>query len=123
MKSADIRGFSLIEAVAAIAVLALMSGGVLAVFSQGFNAAKRTGNQAAAVSLARAAAEEYLIYIANGIYDQGDITLNKVVYSRTIQISDYSTFPGQLKRLDAVISWSDGAAARSFTVSTLKAEY
>lgn len=107
-------------------MLALISGGVLAVFSQGFNAAKRTGNQAAAVSLARAAAEEYLIKElvnkANGTYDLGDITLNKVVYRRTIQISDYSIYPG-LKRLDAAISWSDGAAARSFTVSTLKAEY
>lgn len=124
MKSADIRGFSLIEAAAAIAVLALLSGGVLAVFSQGFNAAKRTRNQAAAASLARAAAEEYLIWnIVNGIYDLGDITLNNVVYRRTVQISDYSAFPGQLKRLDAAISWSDGAAARSFTVSALKADY
>ena len=44
-------GFSLIEVVAAIAILSLLLGGVLAIFSQGFNAAKRTRNQAVAVKL------------------------------------------------------------------------
>jgi hypothetical protein len=113
--------------VAAIATLALLLGGVLAIFSQGFNVAKRTRNQAVAVNLARAVAEEYSswdrVNIANGVYNLGDVNLNNVTYGRTIQISDGPVSPGQLKRLSAIISWPDGGSTKNLTISTLKANY
>ena len=122
-----IKGFSLIEVVVAIAILALLLGGVLAIFSQGFNAAKRTRNQAGAVSLARAAAEEYSSWESanrtSGTYNLGDVNLNNVTYGRTMQISDDPDFPGQLKRLDAVLSWPEGGTTKNLTISTLKADY
>ena len=113
--------------VAAIAILSLLLGGVLAIFSQGFNAAKRTRNQAVAVSLARAVAEEYsswgMANITSGTYNLGEINLNNVTYGRTIQISDGPVSPDQLKRLNAIISWPEGGSTKNITISTLKADY
>ena len=131
------KGFSLIEVVAAIAILSLLLGGVLAIFSQGFNAAQRTRNQAVAVNLARALAEEYSNWTkltelddtpwipphngpANGVYNPGEINLNNVTYGRTMQISDGLS---GLKRLDAVLSWPEGGTTKNLTISTLKADY
>lgn len=122
-----IKGFSLIEVVVAIAILSLLLGGMLTIFSQGFNAAKRTRNQAVAVNLARAAAEEYSSWgMANrtsGVYPLSDVNLNNVTYGRIIQISDGPVSPSQLKRLDTVISWPEGGTTKNLTVSTLKADY
>lgn len=123
----SIAGFSLIEVAAAIAVLALLLGGALEIFSQGFNAAKTTRQAAVAVNLARATVEEYsswnMVNIANGVYNLGDVNLNNVTYGRTIQISSGPVSPGQLKRLDAVISWPEGGTTKNLTISTLKADY
>ena len=120
----SIAGFSLIEVVAAIAILALLSGGGLAIFSQGFKAAQKTGHQAVAVNLARAAAEEYFrVGLVNGVENMGNINLNNVTYGRTIQISDHPDFPGQLKRLEVVISWPEGGSTKNLTISALKADY
>ena len=122
-----IKGFSLIEVVVAIAILALLLGGLLAIFSQGFKVAQRTGHQAVAVNLARAAAEEYsswgMVNITSGVYTLGDVNLNNVTYGRTMQIFDHPDFPSQLKRLEVVISWPEGGTTKNLTISTLKADY
>ena len=135
-----IKGFSLIEVVVAIAILALLLGGVLAIFSQGFQVDKRARNQAIAVNLARAAAEEYSNWTkltelddtpwitphngpVNDIYNLGEVNLNNVTYDRTIQIFSGPVSPGQLKRLEAVITWPEGGTTKNLTISTLKADY
>ena len=62
----------------------------MAIFSQGFNAAKKP-NQAVAVSFARRRRRILKLEMANitsGTYNLGEINLNNVTYGRTIQISD-----------------------------------
>ena len=131
-------GFSLVEVAAAIALLAMVFGGTLAVFNQGAIASRKTQQQAAAYGLARAFLEQYSgwnsLDILDGILD-GAVTnntclnppapaaLNNITYTPSLAVSDGPINPTQLKRLDITISWTDGAIARSITIATLKADY
>lgn len=131
-------GFSLIEVAVAIALLALVFGGTLAVFNQGAIASRKTQQQAAAYGLARAFLEQYSDWnsldILDGILD-GAVTnnaylnppapaaLNNITYTPSLTVSDGPINPTQLKRLDITISWTDGVIARSITIAALKADY
>lgn len=135
------KAFSLIEVAIAIGILALVFGGMLAVFDRGAIAARKTQQQAAAYNLARALLEEYsdwgrLIALtgsnppANETYTNPPnlifsppILLNNITYTPQMAISDGPINPAQLKRLEITISWTDGAIARSITIATLKADY
>lgn len=132
------KGFSLIEVAVAIALLALVFGGTLAVFDRGAIASRRTQQQAAAYSLARSFLEQYSDWNSLDILDgslNGVVTnntyvnppapaaLNNIAYTPSLAVSDGPTNPTQLKRLDITVSWTDGAIARSITIATLKADY
>lgn len=135
------KAFSLIEVAIAIGVLALVFGGMLAVFDRGAIAARKTQQQAAAYSLARAVAEEYsnwarLVALTgstpptNGTYTNPPnpifsppILLNNITYTPQMTISNGPINPTQLKQLNITISWTDGATPRSITLATLKANY
>lgn len=131
-------GFSLIEVAVAIALLALVFGGTLAVFNQGAIASRKTQQQAAAYGLARAFLEQYSDWNSLDILDgsldgvvtnntyvnpPAPATLNNIAYTPSLAVSDGPVNPTQLKRLDITISWIDGAIARSITIATLKANY
>lgn len=131
-------GFSLIEVAVAIALLALVFGGTLAVFNQGAIASRKTLQQAAAYGLARAFLEQYSDWNSLDILDgslDGAVTnntytnppapaaLNNITYTPSLTVSDGPINPTQLKRLDITISWTDGVIARSITIAALKADY
>ncbi|TAN62304.1 hypothetical protein EPN16_01885 [bacterium] len=132
------KSFSLIEVAVAIALLALVFGGALAVFSQGAVASRKTQQQAVAYSLARAFLEQHSDWNSLDILDgslDGAVTnstyanppapaaINNILYTPSLAVSDGPINPTQLKRLDITISWMDGAIARNITIATLKANY
>lgn len=131
-------GFSLIEVAVAIALLALVFGGSLAVFSQGAVASRKTQQQATAYSLAREFLEQYSDWNSLDILDgsldgavtnntymnpPAPATINNMLYTPSLTVSDGPINPAQLKRLDITISWMDGSIARNITIATLKADY
>lgn len=139
------KSFSLIEVAVAIALLALVFGGMLAVFDRGAIAARKTQQQAAAYNLARGILEEYSRWtridtldgtagsVTNGIYTDdlsipnpdslSPLSLNNITYAPSLAVLGGPINPDQLKRLDITIFWTDGAIARSITIATLKADY
>ena len=132
------KGFSLIEVAVAVALLALVFGGTLAVFNQGAIASRKTQQQAAAYSLARAFLEQYSDWnsldmldgsldgaVTNNTYmnPPAPATSNNILYTPSLTVSDGPINPTQLKRLDITVSWIDGAMARNITITTLKADY
>lgn len=131
-------GLSLIEVVIAIAILALISGGMLAVFDQGVVATRRTQQETAANSLARAFLEQYSNWNSLDILDgssDGIVTnntytnppapaaINNITYIPSLTISNGPINPTELKRLVITVSWTDGATPRNMTITTLKANY
>lgn len=125
-QSKNNKSFSLIEIAIAIALLALIFGGMLAVFDRGAIAARKTQQQAVAYGLARAFLEQYSNWgglASNGTYSLGSNILNNITYATTLTISDGPINPTQLKRLDITVSWIDGVTPRNVTIATLKANY
>jgi prepilin-type N-terminal cleavage/methylation domain-containing protein len=148
------NGFSLIEVVTAIAIIALISGGAMEILRQGFVAARKTQQEAAAYNLARELMERFSDWntldqldssgcsanttvvntLAGNPYSPTNqplcalnpfntITLNNIVYTPQLAISDGPIFPEQLKRLEITISWTEGSMTRTFRINTLKANY
>ena len=129
--------FSIIEVTIAVAVLALVFAGMLAVFHQGAAAAKKTQQQAVAYNVARAALEEYSSWadldgldgitdgvVTNNSYARAAVTLNNIIYTPTVTIAagPVPLTPG-LRQITVIISWMDGITARTISVSALKANY
>ena len=130
--------FSIIEVVAAIAILALISAGMLAIFEQGGRSAKKTKEPSAAYNLARAILEQYADWgfiPANGTYTLAVTTINGIPHTPSLSISDGPCVSGmplcppnnELKQLSLTISWPKdivtGLPLDTVTVSTLKANY
>lgn len=117
------RGFSLIEISIAVALLALILGGMLGIFWQGFNAARRSQERAVAYSLAREKLEEYsgVPLAPNGstTEDYGQIP-EFPDFKRVVNVSDY-LYPGRLKRITVTVFWNSDQNSGSFV--TLKADY
>lgn len=119
------KGFSLIETAMAIALLALIIGGMLEVFRQGFAAAKKSGARTIAVNLAREKLEEYsrVPLPSNGSPAEtegyGDI-VNFAEFRRTVDVSDY-IFPAELKRISVTVYWNGDQDSLVF--ETLKAAF
>ena len=130
-----IKGFSLIEVAIAIVVLGLVAGTVVSVFAAGAKAARKTQQQTVAYNLARAVLEQYSDWtsldqldgldgiVTNQVNGRPAVTLNNIIYTPTLTISDGPISPAQLKLLNATIDWTDGSIARNISVSTLKANY
>jgi len=126
-------GFSLIEVVMAVVILASVISVMIGIFWQGFNAGIKSQERTVAHSLAVATVEGFsgwdrLIALAgnppaNGTYmnPPDSVTLNNIVYSWTLNISDgpMSSYPNELKRIDVTVSWG----TESYTLTTLKADY
>lgn len=130
----DNKSFSLIEVAIALALLALILGGMLEIFNRGFSSARKTRQRAVVYNLARGILEDYSDWdsldgldgsvdavVTNGAYalNPATITLNNVTYTPVLTISDGPTFPNKLKRTSLTVTWAGG----SFTLNTLKADY
>ncbi|MFH1339348.1 MAG: type II secretion system protein [Candidatus Omnitrophota bacterium] len=117
------RGFSLIEISVAVALLALILGGMLGIFWQGFVAEKKSQERTIAYSLAREKLEEYsrIPLPANGTIteDYGSIP-EFSDFKRVINVGDY-LFPGELKLITVNVYWNSDQDSQSFV--TLKADY
>ena len=128
------RCFSLIEVSIAVLILALISGGMLEIFFQGFNAAKKSMERTTAYSLARGIIEEYSDWdtldkldgtydgtVTNGVYTNppNQVSLSGVSYTPTLTVADGPIHPDKLKQLTVTVSWG----TESYTLTTLKADY
>ena len=119
------EGFSLIEVGTALAILVLILGGALAVFSQGFNIIDKSKKRTVAYNLAKEAMEEYSDWSSlpgNGNYTNPSpypAIINGVTYNVDLRISDGPIRPFELKQIDVTVSWG----AESFTLTALKANY
>ena len=114
-------GFSLVEVMTAVVLLAMIGGGMLAIFGQGFITAKKVQNQAIAYSLGRESLEKYSDWASlppNGTYNDppGSLFSN---FTRQVAVSDGPIFPAELKQVTVTVSW--GSRTQSF--STLVADF
>jgi len=112
------KGLSLIEISIAVVILTLIAGGMLGIFSQGFNAAEKSQERTAAYSLAREKLEESFRYPFPS-NSSGTTTRDNIVYNWTLTVSDDPIYPGELKRLAVAVSWG----TENYTLVTLKADY
>ena len=112
------KGFSLIEVSIAILILALIAGGMLEIFSQGFNEAKKSRERTAAYSLAREKLEENFRYPFPSDSSGAD-TRNGIVYNWRLTVAGGPIHPKELKQLRVTVSWG----TESYTLTTLKADY
>jgi prepilin-type N-terminal cleavage/methylation domain-containing protein len=126
-------GFSLIEVVVSVAIIASVISVMIGVFWQGFNVGRKSQERSAAYSLAVSAIEEFSSWSSltaragnppvNGTYvnaPTSPVTFNNTVYTRNLVISDGSaSYPNELKRIDVTVSWG----TESYTLTTFKANY
>jgi len=125
------RALTLIEMAISIIVLSLVFVGVVNVFNMGFKAAAKTKQKTAACNIAREVMETYddwsaLVTLAgsppsNGTYTTppDPVTLNGVVYTPSVVVSDGPVSPLQLKQIDVTVTWDSD----SITITTLQADY
>lgn len=118
------RGLSLIEVTVATAILALILGGMLGIFGQGFASARQSQERAVAYNLARSVLEDYFDWSRISVLPlsiQINLTpenINNIIYSKSITVSNQGPY-GTLRRIRAVISWNSG----SFSLETFKSAY
>jgi len=136
------KGFSLIEVIAALTIMALIVGGMLGIIWQGFAAGRNSQQRTVAYSLARAILEEYSNWtrldgvdgtfdgwVNNGNYTDdlsipnpdslSPITINNITYTPALTISNGPSYPNDLKQFDVNISWG----TENYSLTTLKANY
>lgn len=117
------KGFSLIEISVAVALLALILGGMLGVFWQGFYAAEKSQERTAAYNLAREKSEEYsrIPLPSNGTATEDYGAIPEFSdFKRVVNISDY-LYAGELKQITVTVYWNNDQDSQSFV--TLKADY
>ena len=116
-----LAGFSLIEVMTAVVLLAMIGGGMLAIFGQGFITANKVQNQTIAYNLARESLEKYSDWSSvpgNGTYNEPPGSPFSS-FTRQVVISDGPIFPTELKQVTVTVSW--GSRSQSF--STLVADF
>ena len=117
------KGFSLIEVSIAVCILALILAGMLEIFNQGSNAAKKSKDSAAAYSLAREKLEAYSFapLPPDGTISENYGTIAEFPdFRRVTNVSDY-LYPGELKQIVVTVWWNNDRDSQSFV--TLKADY
>jgi prepilin-type N-terminal cleavage/methylation domain-containing protein len=134
-------GFTLLEMMISILVLAFVLMGTFTMFYQGFKHLKKSKDMTVVIELAREVMEVYYDWdqldvldgsdddaVVNGSYALSAITLNNVTYNRNITVNDIAScipapapcpVSGLLKRLTVTISWGSD----SFVLESYKAYY
>jgi general secretion pathway protein I len=119
------RGFTLVELLVALTLLAVVGGSLLQLFHSGLRTARLAGDQAHAVLLARSKLNELQAYpslqpgVLSGEFEDGyrwEATL-----AQTPEVSGTEPSGGPLQLLDLVLTirWDEGDDARSFTLHSL----
>lgn len=141
--------FTLVEMLISIAILTLILGSMLTVFSQGFRTVRKSKEKTVACALARGITEEYSDWdtlkfgggsVSNGSYDVNDsfpdlqinpgnprspVVVNTIQYSCALDIADgpIPAHADKLKQVDTTITWVSRTRTQTVTFTTLKADY
>ncbi|MFH0790311.1 MAG: prepilin-type N-terminal cleavage/methylation domain-containing protein [Candidatus Omnitrophota bacterium] len=139
----NVKGFSIVEVAIAVALLALIFSGMLEIFARGFSAMRKSNQRTIAYSLVRRIAEVYSDWnrldtldagtpgvVTNGVYTDdpaepaaadtlNPVTINGIVYTPNLTISNGSVYPTELKQIAVNVSF----AAYTYTITTLKGNY
>lgn len=116
------RGFTLVELLVALVLLAVAGGSLLQLFQGGLRTARLAGAQSHAVLLARSKLTELQAYpylqpgTLSGTFDDGYHW--EAALTQSPMIGDSDTEGDRLQLLDLVltISWGEAADARSFSL-------
>lgn len=124
------KGFSLIEICIAIALLAIILGFMLKIFSQGYRYVRKSKLQTVACFLAQEKTEENSVWpppdgTGTHTEDYGSIA-DFPDFKRVVVIADdpIPTLPaGSLKQLDVTVYWQGERGQRSLTLRTMIANF
>lgn len=122
-RAAHTSGFTLVEALIALAILGLSLAVLFKIISDNLDRTHRAQDEATAASLVQSllAQSEAITPptgVSNGRYDGG--------YSWRLQVSPYAgaqaraDWPVDAVTISATVSWRDGGAAHSRTLTTLR---
>jgi len=119
------RGFTLVELLVALTLLAVVGGSLLQLFHSGLRAARLADDQAHAVLLARSILTELQAYPAlqpgalSGDFDDGYRWEAILAQHSDVGATEASTDSLQLLELVLTISWGEAGEARDFTLRSL----
>jgi prepilin-type N-terminal cleavage/methylation domain-containing protein len=116
------KGFSLIEIVIAVGILALIVGGMLEIFQQGFGAAKKSQDRTIAYSLAREKLEEKSSVLPWPPAGEPRALVSGFsgVEREVVVVSPYLGY-NDLALISVTVWWDNGNQSQTFV--TLKANY
>jgi prepilin-type N-terminal cleavage/methylation domain-containing protein len=120
----DARGFSLIEVLVAISIMALVMTGLTSMGVTTIQADSHSHRQSAATNLAQAKLEDLRVLRrshadwAAGMHSGTTVEADGVEYTREWEVEmDYNTYK-QLARVTVTVSWDNGTSG-SVSVSSL----
>ena len=119
------RGFTLVELLVALTLLAVVGGSLLQLFHSGLRTARLADDQAHAVLLARSKLTELQAYPSlqpgalSGDLDDGYRWEALLAPHSDVGATEAPTGPLQLLDLVLTISWGEAGEARAFTLHSL----
>lgn len=114
------KAFSLIEIVIAIAILALILGGMTAIFSQGYLYLRKVRYKTIALALLQEKLEEESHWPPTSSSEGYGSISGYADFRREVTVSDY-LYPGQLKKVTVSVWWDSDKNSKS--ISTLVGNY
>ncbi|MBM69877.1 MAG: general secretion pathway protein GspI [Haliea sp.] len=117
------QGFSLLEMLVALAILALSLGALYQATSGATRNARSAEKYAYGVELARSLVAEYAQVPASGLSTQGETAGGFLwrVQARPAQAGSGSLPPGAVQDIEVAVSWTDGPKARRVLLNSVVA--
>ncbi len=117
------QGFSLLEMLVALAILALSLGALYQATSGATRNARSAEKYAYGVELARSLVAEYAQVPASGLSTQGETAGGFLwrVQARPAQAGSGSLSPGAVQDIEVAVSWTDGRKARRVVLNSVVA--
>ncbi len=115
------RGFSLLEMMVAIAILAASLGALYQAVGGATRNVRTDERYAYGVELARSLIAESAQVPAGGRNDHGETEggFRWQVASRAIGAEQFSLRPGQLQEIEVIVRWQDGARERQVVLNSV----
>lgn len=116
------HGFSIIEIAIALAVLALIFGGMMSVLDRGFLAARKTNKRTTAYSLLREKLEEkFSTAVWPPVSEAQAAVPGFTGFQRSVTVTNPYLGFGSLALINVTVLWDSGAQSQS--INTIKADY